>query len=157
MDPFLDELRLGLPDAREAARILLRTGAAIIFGAILGIDRQQTGKAAGLRTHILVALGAAVFVLAPLEAGMPPADVSRIVQGVAAGIGFIGAGAILKLTDAGQIRGVTTAASIWITAAIGMAAGLGRYGVGLLAATLAWVTLSVLGRHEDRSPVNDDR
>src|SRR5215207_5207471 len=104
MDPFLDELRLGFPDAREAARILLRMSAAVLFGAILGIDRQRIGKAAGLRTHILVALGAAVFVLAPLEAGMPPADVSRIVQGVAAGIGFIGAGAILKLTDTRQIK-----------------------------------------------------
>ena len=70
-----------------------------LLGALLGFEREQTRKAAGLRTHILVALGSALFVLAPLEAGMPPADVSRIVQGVAAGIGFIGAGAILKLTD----------------------------------------------------------
>ncbi len=116
-----------------------------------GYEREQTRKAAGLRTHILVALGSALFVLAPLEAGMPPADVSRIVQGVAAGIGFIGAGAILKLTDARQIRGLTTAASIWTTAAVGMAAGLGRFGLAVLAAILALITLSVLNLAEDNS------
>jgi putative Mg2+ transporter-C (MgtC) family protein len=143
IDALLQELSLGFPDAAGAARILLRTLTAIVLGAILGLERQLTGKAAGLRTHVLVALGAAMFVLAPLEAGMPPGDVSRIVQGVAAGIGFIGAGAILKITDERLIQGLTTAAGIWITAAAGVAAGLGRYGLGLMAAFLGWVTLSL--------------
>ena len=95
METLINELRLGLPDAAEAVRIILRMLIAGLLGALLGFEREQTRKAAGLRTHILVALGSALFVLAPLEAGMPPADVSRIVQGVAAGIGFIGSGAIL--------------------------------------------------------------
>jgi putative Mg2+ transporter-C (MgtC) family protein len=152
---MIDELIRGLPDAAEAVRIVLRMAMAMLLASILGYERQNTGKAAGLRTHILVALGSALFVVAPLEAGMPPADVSRIVQGVAAGIGFIGAGAILKLTDAREIKGLTTAASIWMTAAVGMAAGLGRFSVAVLATVLAWVTLALLGRLD--SGRNDDR
>jgi len=151
METLINELRLGLPDSSEAVRIVLRMLTAGLLGALLGFEREQTRKAAGLRTHVLVALGSALFVLAPLEAGMPPADVSRIVQGVAAGIGFIGAGAILKLTDARQIRGLTTAASIWTTAAVGMTAGLGRFGLAVLGAILALITLSVLNLAEDNS------
>src|SRR6476661_3028298 len=112
MNPLIEELRNGLPDAQGAARILVRLLAAVVFGAIIGVEREHVGKAAGLRTHLLVALGSAVFVLAPIEAGMASTDVSRIVQGLAAGIGFIGAGTILKLTDEREIRGLTTAASI---------------------------------------------
>jgi putative Mg2+ transporter-C (MgtC) family protein len=151
MNALLEELSLGLPDANGAARILLRTAAGIVLGAVLGRERQQTGKAAGIRTHILVALGAATFVLAPLEAGMPAADVSRIVQGIAAGIGFIGAGAILKVTEERQIQGLTTAASVWITASVGVTAGLGRYGLGLLIAVVGLVTLSLLGHRDNQS------
>ena len=154
MDTLINELRLGVPDSVEAIRIILRMLVAGLLGGLLGFEREQTRKAAGLRTHILVALGSALFVLAPLEAGMPASDVSRIVQGVAAGIGFIGAGAILKLTDQQQIRGLTTAASIWTTAAVGMAAGLGRFALALLAALLALVTLAVLNKAEDNGGQN---
>ena len=154
MDTLINELRLGLPDSVEGVRIILRMLIAGVLGGLLGFEREQTRKAAGLRTHILVALGSALFVLAPLEAGMPAADVSRIVQGVAAGIGFIGAGAILKLTDERQIRGLTTAASIWTTAAVGMAAGLGRFGLALLAAVLALITLGLLNKAEEDSHRN---
>jgi putative Mg2+ transporter-C (MgtC) family protein len=152
MQPLLDELSLGPPDTVEVTRILLRMLVAMAAGAILGYEREQTRKAAGFRTHILVALGAALFVLAPLEAGMPPADVSRIVQGVAAGIGFIGAGAILKLTAEREIKGLTTAASIWMTAAAGIAAGLGRFTLAILATALAFITLSWLTRLEVDAP-----
>ena len=148
MSILLDELSLGFSDVAGVVRLLLRLTVAILLGALLGYERQQTGKAAGLRTHILVALGSALFVVAPLAAGMAIADVSRIVQGVAAGIGFIGAGAILKLTDARQIKGLTTAASIWLTAAVGVTAGLGRFGIAVVAAIFAWITLSVLNRFE---------
>jgi putative Mg2+ transporter-C (MgtC) family protein len=148
MDILLNELSLGVPDATESARITLRLLFAMLLGGLLGYEREKTRKAAGLRTHILVSLGSALFVLAPLEAGMPAADVSRIVQGVAAGIGFIGAGAILKLTDEGQIKGLTTAASVWMTSAVGVAAGLGRFGLAFLAVVLSWMTLSMLGRFE---------
>jgi putative Mg2+ transporter-C (MgtC) family protein len=129
----------------------VRMLAAMLLGGILGYQRQQTGKAAGLRTHILVTMGAALFVVAPLEAGMPAADVSRIVQGVAAGIGFIGAGAILKRELAEEIKGLTTAAGLWTTAAVGVAVGLGRYGAAAIAAGLAWITLAVLSRLETSS------
>jgi putative Mg2+ transporter-C (MgtC) family protein len=148
MNFLLDELSLGVTDGAGAARIVLRMTAALLLGAVLGYEREQTGKAAGLRTHMLVALGSALFVIASLDAGMATADVSRVLQGVAAGIGFIGAGAILKLTDPHQIKGLTTAASIWTTAAVGVTAGLGRFGVAILAAILAWITLSLLSRFE---------
>ena len=148
MTLLLDELSLGVTDAAGALRIVLRLTVAVLLGALLGYEREQTGKAAGLRTHMLVALGSALFVIAPLDPGMAAADVSRVLQGVAAGIGFIGAGAILKLTDAHQIKGLTTAASIWTTAAVGASAGLGRFGLAVVAAILAWITLSLLNRFE---------
>ena len=123
MQTLLNELSLGFADPTETIRIILRMLVAMLLGSVLGYEREQLRKAAGLRTHILVALGSAIFVLAPLEAGMPASDVSRVVQGVAAGIGFIGAGAILKLEADREIKGLTTAASIWMTAAVGIAAG----------------------------------
>ena len=151
MQTLLDELSLGLPDAVEAIRIILRLLVAMLLGAVVGYEREQTRKAAGLRTHVLVSLGSALFVLAPLQAGMPTADVSRIVQGVAAGIGFIGAGAILKLTAEHEIRGLTTAASIWMTAAM-PAAGLGEFTLAALATALTWITLAWLERFERKGP-----
>ena len=95
-----------------------------------------------------VAVGAALFVFAPLQAGMAVADVSRVVQGVATGIGFVGAGAILKLGDERVVQGLTTAASVWLTAAIGVAVGLGRVWSGILSTFLALVILTLLGRFE---------
>jgi putative Mg2+ transporter-C (MgtC) family protein len=150
-----EELSSGFPDGPDLVRITLRLLAAMLFGGILGYEREQTGKAAGLRTHILVAMGTALFVLAPLEAGLPSIEASRIVQGVAAGIGFIGAGAILKREVAKEIRGLTTAAGLWTTAAVGIAAGLGRIGLAALATALAWVTLAVLSRFPTTSDSHD--
>lgn len=109
-----EELANGLPDNREIARVTIRLVAAMLLGAIIGLEREKTGKPAGLRTHMLVSLGCALFVIIPLELGIPLAEVSRIVQGVAAGIGFIGAGAILKLNEEREIQGLTTAAGIWM-------------------------------------------
>jgi len=148
MDIILEELIAGLPDARQAARMVIRLLVAMLLGAVIGVQREKTGKPAGLRTHMLVALGAALFVLAPLEAGMTSDDLSRVIQGLAAGIGFIGGGAILKLSEERDIQGLTTAAGIWMTAAVGVAAGLGRLGVALLSVALAWVTLAVIGKIE---------
>jgi putative Mg2+ transporter-C (MgtC) family protein len=128
--------------------VILRILAAMLVGAVIGYERERTGKSAGLRTHMLVALGSTIFVLAPLEAGMRIEDVSRVIQGVAAGIGFIGAGAILKITEARVIEGLTTAAGIWLTAALGVAVGLGRFGVAAISAVLAWVILAVVARIE---------
>jgi putative Mg2+ transporter-C (MgtC) family protein len=150
MDLLLNELAGSFPDPAQAVRIAVRLLAAILVGAIVGFEREQTGKAAGLRTHMIVALSSALFVLAPLEASMPSQDVSRVIQGVAAGIGFIGAGAILKRKDESEIYGLTTAAGIWLTAAAGLAAGLGRLGLALAAAALAWVILRVVERIDAR-------
>jgi|SRR5262245_11466496 len=150
MDIILEELTAGLPDARQLARIVIRLLVAMLIGAVVGIQREHTGKPAGLRTHMLVALGAALFVLAPLEAGMTSADLSRVIQGLATGIGFIGGGAILKLSEERAIRGLTSAAAIWMTAAVGVAVGLGRIGMALLSALLTWFILAVVGKIEHR-------
>lgn len=150
MDIILEELSAGLPDAGQLARIIIRLLVAMLLGAAVGIQREQTGKPAGLRTHMLVAMGAALFVLAPVEAGMTSADLSRVIQGLATGIGFIGGGAILKLSKEREIQGLTTAAGIWLTAAMGVAAGLGRIGMALLSALLTWFILAVIGKVEYR-------
>jgi len=123
---------------------------AMLLGGVVGIQREWTGKPAGLRTHMLVALGAALFVLGPVEAGMTSADLSRVIQGLATGIGFIGGGAILKLSEERDIRGLTSAAGIWMTAAMGVAVGLGRIGMALLSALLTWFILAVVGKIEHR-------
>jgi putative Mg2+ transporter-C (MgtC) family protein len=151
MDDLLRELTDGLPDATQIARVVIRLLAAALLGAVIGIQRERAGKAAGLRTHMLVSLGAALFVVACLESGMSSSDLSRVIQGLATGIGFIGGGAILKLTEDREITGLTTAAGIWLTAAIGVAAGLGRWGSAALSAGLTWVILAVIGQIEIRS------
>jgi len=137
-----------LPAAGEVLWVIARIVTAAALGALLGEERQRAGKAAGLRTHMLVALGSALFVLFPIEAGMQPADISRVIQGVATGIGFLGAGTILKRTDPGEVHGLTTAASIWMTAAIGLAVGAGRLWLPVVSAVCAWTILSVLARFE---------
>jgi putative Mg2+ transporter-C (MgtC) family protein len=150
MDAILEELAAGLPDARQFARIAIRLLVAMLLGGIVGFQREHTGKPAGVRTHMLVAMGAALFVLAPVEAGMTSDDLSRVIQGLATGIGFIGGGAILKLSEEREIRGLTTAAGVWMTAAMGVAAGLGRIGMALLSALLTWFILAVVGKVEHR-------
>ena len=150
MSVWLDELVHGLPDAREVARVTVRMIGAALLGGVVGIQRERVGKAAGVRTHMLVALGAALFVVAPLQFGMSASDLSRVIQGLTTGIGFIGAGAILKLVAEREIEGLTTAAGIWMTAAVGVAVGLGRLGSAVLSVFLTWIILSVLGQLERR-------
>jgi putative Mg2+ transporter-C (MgtC) family protein len=139
-----------LPDGPQMMRVVVRVLTAALLGALLGAERERAGKPAGLRTHMLVALGAALFVLFPAESGMEVADLSRVIQGVATGIGFIGAGTILKRAEAEQVEGLTTAASIWLTGAIGMSAGAGQLWLSLLCALSAWVILYVFARWEPR-------
>ncbi len=131
-----------LRDVEEVTRVAVRLLVAAVLGAILGFERESQGKAAGIRTHTLVAVGAALFVLIPQQAGIPDNDLTRVMQGVIAGIGFLGAGAIIK-RDA-EVSGLTTAAGIWMTAAIGMAAGFGREATAVLSTLLAWATLTVV-------------
>jgi len=135
-----------LPSATEATRVVVRLLTAVLLGGLLGYERERRGASAGLRTHMLVALGSALFVAVPQLAGATIEDLSRVLQGVVAGIGFLGAGAIIKLSEGRKIAGLTTAASIWLTAAIGAAAGMGRITTAILSVVLALVILSVLRR-----------
>lgn len=148
MNVVWEELAAGFPEAEAMARITVRLIVAMIFGAVIGIQRERAGKPAGLRTHMLVALGAAVFVIASGEFGMNADSISRVIQGLVTGIGFLGAGAILKLYDKRAVEGLTTAAGIWMTAALGVAVGLGRFGLALVATLLAWMTLSLVRQME---------
>ncbi len=146
MDVLLEELTTGLPDAAQMARVIIRLIAAVLLGAVVGIQRERAGKSAGVRTHMLVAMGATLFVIACLEFGMSASDLSRVIQGLATGIGFIGGGAILKLTEEREVEGLTTAAGIWLTAGVGVAAGLGRWGSAALGVVLTLIILSIIGQ-----------
>ncbi len=146
-----------LPDAAQVTQVLVRLFIAVLLGGLIGYNRERNESAAGLRTHMLVALGAALFVIVPQQAGMTVADLSRVLQGIIAGIGFLGAGAIIKLSDKEQIKGLTTAASIWATAAIGIAAGMGREMTAVLSTLLALVILAVLPRIEHYIEMNSQK
>lgn len=147
-ETFMSEFS-DLTDVGEVTRILLRLTLAAFLGGLLGIEREKKGKAAGVRTHMLVAMGAALFVLLSQQVGMLSSDLSRVVQGIIAGVGFLGAGAILKGDNEDQVKGLTTAAGIWLTAAIGVAAGLGRESTAVLSTLLA-LGIFTLMPHVDR-------
>ncbi|HWT00135.1 MAG TPA: MgtC/SapB family protein [Pyrinomonadaceae bacterium] len=151
MDIFWEELTSGLPDARQLAHLIIRLVAATLLGALVGLQRERAGKPAGLRTHILVTLGTAVFVMACSGVGMSLDGLSRVIQGIVTGIGFIGAGSILKLNDEREVQGLTTAAGVWMTAAIGVAVGLGSLGVALLSTLFTVVILALAGLNESRA------
>ncbi|WP_348753447.1 MgtC/SapB family protein [uncultured Aquincola sp.] len=140
-DEFAD-----VPDVEQATRIVVRLVIAAALGGLLGWERERTGKAAGVRTHMLVALGAALFVLIPQQAGVSDTDMSRVIQGVVAGIGFLCAGTIIKGRDEEDVQGLTTAAGIWLTAAIGVGVGLGREASAVLSTLLALLILHWLPR-----------
>ncbi|HET9818408.1 MAG TPA: MgtC/SapB family protein [Rhodanobacteraceae bacterium] len=151
MNVLIDELTGGLPDGTALLRVLIRLLGAMLAGAVLGWQRELSDKPAGLRTHILVALGAAIFVVVPEQLAMSPDALSRVIQGIATGIGFLGGGVILKNASERRIEGLTTAADIWATAAIGVAIGLGGLGIGLIATALVWTVLSVVYRIQART------
>jgi putative Mg2+ transporter-C (MgtC) family protein len=120
-------------------------------GAALGWEREAQHKAAGLRTHMLVSLGAATFTavgtaLARMDGS--EGDVTRVIQGVSAGIGFLGAGQILQNKD--RIRGLTTAANIWLVGAVGVACGVGEYVIAVVAVALGLTTLSLVRKIEEK-------
>lgn len=133
-----------LNDLGDMTIVVVRLLVAGLLGGILGFEREQRGKPAGIRTHMLVCMGAALFVLIPLNAGISDEEMSRVVQGVITGVGFLGAGAIIKGSDEKHATGLTTAAGIWLTAAIGVAVGLGREQTAVLCTVLAWIVLSVV-------------
>ena len=134
-------------DVAQLTRILVRLLLAAVLGFARGFEREQQGKAAGVRTHMLVAIGSALFVLVPQQTGIVPADMSRVIQGLVAGVGFLCAGTILKQgKDEQQVQGLTTAAGLWMTAAIGMACGLGREVTAVVSALLALFVFALVPR-----------
>jgi putative Mg2+ transporter-C (MgtC) family protein len=149
--PALQEPIFVWPSVQILLFSVSRLGMAAVFGALLGYQRERVHSTAGLRTHILVCLGSAFFVLASVEAGQTSADVSRIIQGIVTGVGFLGAGTILKVSDRLEVHGLTTAASIWLTAAIGAGAGLGHIWLPTLGAAIGWFVLGPIGKLEKGS------
>jgi putative Mg2+ transporter-C (MgtC) family protein len=144
-------------DVTEITTLIIRLMMAAILGGILGFEREHRGKAAGVKTHMLVAVGSALFVLIPYQAGISEAELSRVVQGIIAGIGFLGAGAILKKgADEKELKGLTTAAGIWLTSAIGVAAGLGRESSAVLCTLLALVILVIIPKFAERLEKNKE-
>jgi putative Mg2+ transporter-C (MgtC) family protein len=124
--------------------ITLRLVLAVVFGAAVGLDRELQRKPAGLRTHALVGLGAALLTLTGLMIGQPEGNsdaVSRVLQGVVAGIGFLGGGVILHRDDTNDVYGLTTAATIWIVAAIGIAIGAGLWRTAVVGTVLTVLVL----------------
>jgi putative Mg2+ transporter-C (MgtC) family protein len=148
MDVVWQELTAGLGDSKQLIHVLIRLAAATLLGGLIGIQRERAGKPAGLRTHMLVTLGTAVFVLACAGVGMGHDALSRVIQGVVTGIGFIGAGSILKINEQRDVQGLTTAAGVWMTAAVGVAAGLGSLGIALLSTLFTLFILSFAKRFE---------
>jgi putative Mg2+ transporter-C (MgtC) family protein len=143
-----------LADPADLTRVIVRVCLATVLAAIVGYERERRGSTAGLRTHMMVALGVSLLVVASEQSGMDRESVARVIQGVFAGIGFLGAGAIIKQSDKDQVRGLTTAASIWATAGIATAAGLGREGTAIFATLLALGILSFLLRLERRQVIS---
>lgn len=134
-----------VPEWSLALQVIIRLLISAILGGSIGIEREMKGKAAGLRTQMLVCVGSTIIIMVARLDGIPDAEMSRIMQGILAGVGFIGGGVILKLTDAREVKGITTAASIWTTAAIGIAVGLGEIWIAILSMVVVWVILFVLG------------
>jgi putative Mg2+ transporter-C (MgtC) family protein len=128
----------------ELGRLL----AAVAGGALIGLERELAGKPAGFRTNILICVGAALFTLLSIDVAGAPQDQTRIAAQIVTGVGFLGAGAILR--QRGRVVGLTTAATIWVVAAVGMAFGAGAYGIGTLATLLTTGVLFGLRTAEER-------
>ena len=120
---------------------LIRMGVAFVCGALIGWERERSDKPAGLRTHVLICVGASIYAISGLLVGLDP---TRVASQVASGVGFIGAGTILR--DKDNVVGLTTAATVWLSAAIGVLAGLGYPIMAVFAAVLTLTTLTVLSR-----------
>lgn len=129
--------------------ISLRLGIALLIGAIIGLERETQGKSAGLRTNMLVSFGSALIVLIPIQIGAAQQNLDvlgRAISGVVSGVGFIGGGTILRDS---RVKGLTSAAAIWVSAALGISAGCGLWLLGLICAFITWVILRLVDKWED--------
>lgn len=135
-----------LPDMEVTGEDIERLLVATLLGAVIGLDREYRGKAAGFRTLMLVSLGSALFMLVSIKTALldpfQNSDVTRIASNIATGIGFLGAGIIFKRD--GGVQGLTTAATVWAASAIAMTAAIGAYSLAVAATALTWITLFVL-------------
>jgi len=146
MESLLEQIESFVP-----LETLLRLLAAVAAGAVLGWEREKQDKPAGLRTHMLVSMGAAAFMIGAIELSLDMGDENpairldpmRALAGIIGGVGFLGAGTIIQAR--GSVRGITTAASIWIAAAVGTSCGMGRYRLALVSGVLALVVLWGMG------------
>ena len=127
--------------------VFFRLGAAVLVGAVIGFDREVRDKPAGLRTLTLVSLGSAVFTITALYSGAVDST-SRVIQGIVTGVGFLGAGTIIRGKTEESVRGLTTAASVWLAAAIGVACGLAYWPLVLLASVFGLLVLMLEGLEE---------
>jgi putative Mg2+ transporter-C (MgtC) family protein len=152
----IDLFQTSTPLAEIIGRLVL----AVFFGAAIGIDREFRQKAAGLRTHILVALAAAIFTLITFEIFFemnelmdePRSDAIRIIEAVTAGVAFLAAGTIIQ--SGGTVQGLTTGASMWLAGAVGLACGGGFYTIALIGTILALIVLFIIGKLESRFIAN---
>ena len=123
--------------------IVIRIAVSIIVGGLIGLERELEHKPAGLRTIILVCLGSTIFMLVGMELGLFGAEIGRIVAGVVTGVGFLGAGAIIRAR--GEVYGLTTAATIWLASGLGLAIGAGSFVLAIIASIATLVVLRILG------------
>ena len=129
--------------------ISLRLGIALVVGAIIGLERETQSKPAGLRTNMLVSFGSALIVLVPIQIGAAQQNVDvlgRAISGVVSGVGFIGGGTILRES---KVKGLTSAAAIWVSAALGITVGCGLWLLGLAGAVIAWIILRLFDKWEE--------
>lgn len=139
----------------EWLNLVLKLSLSLLVGALIGLNRQSEKKPAGLRTHMLVTLGATIFVMVSLQSSqgkVSPDALSRVIQGITAGVGFLGAGEILRQSDIEKnqvkVHGLTSAAAIWVSSALGVAIGAGLYPLALVSVLMTWITLSLIKKLE---------
>jgi putative Mg2+ transporter-C (MgtC) family protein len=127
--------------------IIRRLVLAVVLGGLLGFERELKQKSAGLRTNILIALGSALFTISSIQLASATGDPTRVIAQIVTGIGFLGAGAILRTDN--KVQGLTTAATVWVNAALGVAAGGGEYHLAIIAGAVAMLVLLVVGPIEN--------
>ena len=149
-----------LGSAADVTQVLMRLGLALILGGILGFEREMSRRDAGMRTHMMVSVGAALFVVVPLQAGFSQDNMSRVLQGLVSGVGFLGAGVIVHAEPQHKVRGLTSAACVWFAACIGVICGAGQWRlvtVGLAMALLLLIAGGPLERLLHRLLTADDK
>ena len=150
MNILWEELTAGLTNQDHLLRVLVRLFAAILLGGLIGLQRVSERKPSGLRTHILVCLGTTGVLLSCSAAALSLEGASRVIQGIVIGIGFIGAGSILKSSEEHLVHGLTVSVRLWTTAAVGIAIGLGQVGIALITVVLIILVLTVIAASERR-------